>query len=184
MQQCVLITWLCAICMVVSSCGPKKHQIITQPVVIEGISEQRPVDPFVALSVDDIRKNKELYDNRSNENTVHDRHILADDYEARLIDVSIPCGSRLLDQYASAINNNQELVLGYASSLSLSEIELFFIDNMERLGWHCTCHVHGREQLLVFEKPGRVCAITLCAMVDRDDTQSALTKMVLFYTKK
>ena len=181
--------------IVLISCGPKKMQdkivknIPSQNTAIDVAQEvQQPSNPFADLSLDDIRNNREFFeidgtfsDDGSMQHNAQNSHrqMLSDEYEARLIDIAIPFGARLLDQYTEFETNNNEIVLGYVSTMPLAEVIHFYTEHMERLGWSCKCHARGYEQLLFFEKPGRFCGVVISS-VAHQKYSAPLTKMVLF----
>jgi hypothetical protein len=82
--------------------------------------------------------------------------------EARLTDISVPLNAKSIpngfwvDEKESA-----GVMLTYVVSLSLQQIASFYSQEMERLGWDQTVSFDAHEQLLIFEKPGRVCSILL-----------------------
>lgn len=82
--------------------------------------------------------------------------------EARLTDVPIPLNAKpvpkrfWIDEGESA-----GVMLTYVVSTSPQEIVSFYSQEMERFGWDQTACFNAHEHLLIFEKPGRVCSISL-----------------------
>lgn len=82
--------------------------------------------------------------------------------EARLTDIPIPLNAKpvpncfWMDEKESA-----GVMLGYRVTASLQEIVSFYSQEMERFGWDNVVCFDAHEHLLVFEKPGRVCSISL-----------------------
>jgi hypothetical protein len=190
MRQYVLISLLMVVGLVLVSCGPKR----VQEKVIKNLSEQcdtqaKAADPFAELSLDDIRRNIECCDTEiliagETPQDHGNRPIFSDEYEARLTDIAIPFGARLLDHYMNGEGQQQETVLGYLSTMPLADVVAFYTEHMERLGWSCASHVRGHEQLLLFEKPERSCSVVIrsAAHPKRGDTR--LTKIVIFISQK
>lgn len=174
-----LVPFFIFLSIALGSCGPKRVQ---DSPIKKSISEQKTIDPFAALSLDDIRNNIELFDTQVVEAMSSNREVLLDEREARLIDIAIPCGAQLLDQYAAFPIKNNDTVLGYLVSTPLDQIVRFYREHMERLGWVCTCHVCGYEELLVFEKPQQLCSVVLRAMTSQDCASAPITKIVIFYS--
>lgn len=197
MHQYRLIILFLSAGIVLVSCGPKKMQdkiIKNIPSETPNIASdatqkiQEPSNPFADLSIDDIRNNREFFeidsafgdDSGAVSNTENNcRQMRSDEYEARLIDIAIPFGARLLDQYAESETNSNENVLCYVSTMPLAEVVHFYTEHMERLGWVCKCHIHGREQLLFFEKPNRCCGVAISS-VTHQKYSVPITKIVLF----
>lgn len=82
--------------------------------------------------------------------------------EAMLADIPVPLYDQriLLDNTYGSTEQNA-IVLGYKSTLSLEEIIQFYAAEMERLGWWQLMIYKGPESLLNFEKPGRLCTISI-----------------------
>jgi hypothetical protein len=177
--------------IVLVSCGPKRVQekvIRNTNAQLDTQIEAQPVipDTFADLSLDDIRNNIEFFDTEAGE--VYDavqasdrRPMLSDEHEARLIDIAIPFGALLLDQYADCQTQQQnETVLGYVSTTPMADLVTFYTEHMERLGWSCACHVRGYEQLLLFERPERSCSVILRSLARPEHAGTSLTKIVIF----
>ena len=78
--------------------------------------------------------------------------------EARLMDIPVPLGVEPKPELAGDATVDQ-LVLGYVTELDMATLVVFYQREMERLGWQQLSYVAGVEQLLVFSKPGKLCAI-------------------------
>lgn len=82
--------------------------------------------------------------------------------EARLTDIPIPLNAKpvpkrfWVDEKESA-----GVMLVYMVSASPQEIVSFYSQEMERFGWDQTAYFNAHEHLLIFEKPGRVCSLSL-----------------------
>ena|SRR3989304_800271 len=81
--------------------------------------------------------------------------------EAKLSDIPIPISSQPLSEYCTQSATPDEVMLGYHCSLQIDELTQFFTQEMERFGWRYGAQFKGHEQLLNFEKPNRVCSISL-----------------------
>ncbi len=79
--------------------------------------------------------------------------------EAKLTDIPLPVSCTPLPEYYNT--TSERVVLGYRTPLSVDEAGSFYINEMERLGWWCGKQFSGYETLLSFEKPDRVCAVSI-----------------------
>lgn len=175
-----LICVLCLLCLICASCGPKKGN---KPSLVT----HAETDQFSDLSLDDIRKNIELFDviveQQTDEKRSRQKPLSLDEYEARLIDIALPFNATLLDRYLQYEGDEEQVVLGYATSMPLEEVISFYTHEMERLGWSSLCHVRGYETLFVFEKPSRLCSIVLrLDLQSKKRTHNRLTEIVMFLT--
>ncbi len=84
-------------------------------------------------------------------------------FEARLIDVSIPLQAKALKIHEGNFltESSSAMFLVYSSLLSMQEIRAFFATEMERLGWNMTINVQNVESLMVFLKPSKFCVLSL-----------------------
>jgi hypothetical protein len=190
MRQYILISLLMIASIVLVSCGPKR----VQEKVIKNLSEQRDVqtkaaDPFAELSLDDIRRNIECCDTEVliADEVAQDRGnrlMFSDECEARLTDIAIPFGARLLDHYMNGQAQPQETVIGYLSTMKQVDVLAFYTEHMERLGWSCASHVRGYEQFLLFEKPERLCSVVIRSVTDPKRADTIFTKIVIFVSQK
>lgn len=186
MRQYVLISLLLVVGIVLVSCGPKRvrDRVIKNLPAQKQDASIKSVDPFADLSLDDIRNNAEFFDSASVASgdvpCDNSRQMLSDEYEARLIDIAIPFGARLLDAYTDNENKNNEMVFSYVTPMSMEQVVAFYNEQMERLGWSCARHVRGHEQLLLFERPDRSCSITLRSTAHPKRVDMRFTKIVIF----
>ncbi len=83
--------------------------------------------------------------------------------EAKLTDIPPPLQARPLTAYCLPAENKEpdSVTLGYQSTMSVDEIKTFYVQEMERLGWQQMGLFTGRELLLSFEKPERLCTISI-----------------------
>lgn len=82
--------------------------------------------------------------------------------EAKLSDIPIPISSQPILEYCLyETQKPDEIMLGYSCGLSADELMKFFNQEMERSGWRYGAQFNGYEQLLQYEKPNRVCSISL-----------------------
>ena len=78
--------------------------------------------------------------------------------EARLVDVPIPLGAHL----AQATDDGEgSSFISYHTSMPLAELERFYLQQMEQMGWQQLINFHGPEQLIIFERPDRKSAVSL-----------------------
>ncbi|MEX0940033.1 MAG: hypothetical protein WDZ41_01605 [Candidatus Babeliales bacterium] len=77
--------------------------------------------------------------------------------EARIYDIPI-----LIDAMPEKIEEKDSGVfISYKATLSLQDIVHFYEDEMERLGWQLFASFEQFEQLLIFEKPSKIAAISI-----------------------
>jgi hypothetical protein len=104
---------------------------------------------------------------------VHTIHEL----EAKLTDIPIPMQAIPLfsatDQ-DKQLDTFQELCLGYHSELESDEIIKFYNAEMERLGWQQKGIFVQPEALLIFEKPHKICAISIRSKKNSSATHTCL----------
>ncbi len=82
--------------------------------------------------------------------------------EAQLSDIPIPLGSEPINEFftqdpADGIG----VVFGYTNKAEVSKLYDFFKDESIRLGWSFSGGIQSIESLLTFEKPDRICTISL-----------------------
>lgn len=95
--------------------------------------------------------------------------------EAKLIDIPIPFSVQPLPGFGQS--STESVVLGYHTDLSTQAIIDFYHTEMERSGWQQGTRFSGFETLLQFEKPNRVCSISIRPKKNNSD-------MVIFITSK
>ncbi len=109
---------------------------------------------------------------------------LARIYEAKLSDIPIPIGSKPLKQYfKSSKVDSQEAILGYVSDQSMSELIIFFEQQMEQYGWSQAAVISGIEHLIIFEKPDQICVISLRGQ-EGWFYQNGYTQIIIFLNLK
>ena len=87
--------------------------------------------------------------------------------EAKLTDIPIPVASKPIKEYCSSENGT--IILGYHSSVSIEDLISFYQHEMERFGWEYGAQLKGNEVLLNFEKPNRVCSISIRPYIHQND---------------
>ncbi len=102
--------------------------------------------------------------------------------EAKLVDVPIPLYDERLSVEVSDSNRQDNTILGYRSSLTVTAIIDFYVHEMERLGWRQLALFQGTESLVQFESPERLCSIS----IRPSDIQlrQAHTDVVIFVGRK
>ena len=190
-----LISMLLMMAIALGSCSgskqakPKALEVHPSASEAHVLAQHKEANPFADLSLDDIRNNREFFDteiatgDRATQKNDR-RQMLSDEHEARLIDIAIPFGVQFLEQYADSESADNEKVLGYITRMSVTELVGFYTEQMERLGWSCACHVRGYEQLLLFERPDRLCAIVIRSASGAQQGDMPLTKIVVFMSPK
>lgn len=82
--------------------------------------------------------------------------------EAKLSDIPIPISSQPIPEYCvQNMSVPHQVMLGYECTLGADELVKFFNQEMERYGWRYISQFSGQERLMHYEKPNRVCAISL-----------------------
>jgi hypothetical protein len=83
--------------------------------------------------------------------------------EAKLVNVPLPFGLKLLDQSVDNFYiSDDQVVVGYTvTEHALIDIIEFYRVEMERFGWRQLISFNISESILVFERPGRICIISL-----------------------
>lgn len=82
--------------------------------------------------------------------------------EARLTDVPIPLNAKPVPQsFWVDEKESAGVMLTYTVSVPPHEIVSFYSQEMERFGWDHVASFDAHEYLLIFEKPGRVCSVSL-----------------------
>lgn len=96
--------------------------------------------------------------------------------EARLTDVPIPLNAKPIPERCWIDEKESAgVMLTYVVSTSPQEIVSFYVQEMERFGWDQTAYFNAHEHLLIFEKPGRVCSLSLRpvdSLINHSDTTS------------
>lgn len=82
-------------------------------------------------------------------------------HEAMLVDVPIPLYDERIIIPLSDNSEGGTLVFGYKSPLSCEQAIIFFITQMERLGWKHLVTFEGIESILQFESPDRYCTVVV-----------------------
>ncbi len=81
--------------------------------------------------------------------------------EAKLVDIPIPFNAQALPAAFSHDEQNGSYELGYQLSCKADDVEQFYRAEMERLGWNESFSIKGTQTLLVFEKPSRLCILSI-----------------------
>jgi len=148
---CFLIIALC----VLSSCGISK-KIVKRNSSVLHVSEDISSDDVVAAA-----KSKKIIQDccDCSDNDLYQ----AISIETRLTDIPVPLGTCPLTNYFQKEVEADEngLVLGYVCQLNLESLLRFYRREMSYLGWQCISEVDGNEALLLFEKPNRICSVSL-----------------------
>jgi len=86
----------------------------------------------------------------------------AHENEARLIDVPIPIDSTFVaDKAKKGSIDSKCCMLFYSTKKSLQEVKVFYEKEMERFGWRVSAECSDRESTLLFEKPSKVCVVSV-----------------------
>jgi len=95
--------------------------------------------------------------------------------EAKLVDVPIPLGAQVLQSSEGddGVGSRDSSFLLYRTSMAADELEQFYLQQMEQMGWQQAHLFHGPELLINFEKPDRRCAISVRPLA-RESSEVAL----------
>lgn len=97
---------------------------------------------------------------RGNEEMDYRLKVLA--LEAKFSDIPIPLGSEpIYDLFKESPVNDKSILLGYANKAVQSDLCGFFRTEFLRLGWNFMGSLQGVESILTFEKPDRICSVSL-----------------------
>jgi hypothetical protein len=95
--------------------------------------------------------------------------------EAKYSDIPVPLGSEpLYDFFKQAPCDERTTMFGYTNKSDLSELYTYCKTECIRLGWNFIGGMQDVESVLTFEKPDRVCSISLRPL----DDANALIVMV------
>lgn len=86
--------------------------------------------------------------------------------EAMLVDVPLPLYDEriILD---SNPDEDQGIILGYKSSLTVAQVISFFMNEMERYGWKHLITFYATESILQFQSPHSYCTILTQSLENR-----------------
>lgn len=79
-------------------------------------------------------------------------------FEAQLIDIPIPV---MVKPIGADQDADRGVRLVYQSDLLTCQLQIFFMQEMERFGWQLAAQFEGQELLLHFKKPGRFCTVSV-----------------------
>lgn len=80
--------------------------------------------------------------------------------EAKQADIPIPLSAKPLSHHYYV--DADRVMLGYRdTTLSSEDLISYYEQEMERLGWRSIFAVMGTEAVLQFEKPGRLCIVSI-----------------------
>jgi hypothetical protein len=82
--------------------------------------------------------------------------------QARLYDIPVPIMAEPDYNYTWSDDRNGNRVLGFlVTADSTQELVTFYQAHMERLGWRERVIINGREVLIEFEKPEKLCCVSV-----------------------
>lgn len=168
-------TWSLLCVVVLSGCGGTK-KVIHNPDVASVQSDPNSCDIALVYkeqsrkeaALSSVRRIIVTDDQSAADNTV--RRL-----EARSIDLAIPMGVTPLEKYINCTEDG-DFCLAYASDMSLSDLSDFFQKEMERLGWQKKAQYEHHEQLIVYEKPGKIVIVSL-----RPSIKKSFATMLLIF---
>lgn len=127
---------LCACALAIPGCLPKKDS-------------QAAVSKTAAFSLQDLQTNIDIP-----KSIAHDT-----EFEAKLIDIPSMIGSVIIDH--DSIEHDDTLNYSLASCQEQQAVIDFYLQEMECNGWQRISVMQGIESLLLFEKPHKICAISI-----------------------
>lgn len=104
---------------------------------------------------------------------------LVKELEAKLMDIPIPLEVKPINSCFSQDPHEDSCSLGYCVNSTTEDIEQFYLQEMDRLGWKKTFSIHGFEDLIGFEKPTRFSLISL-----RPDPKVDTIRLIIFTGKR
>lgn len=81
---------------------------------------------------------------------------------AKFADIAVPLQARPL-MYGSPENipNGGGTLVAFEVRSSIKPLETLYVTQMESLGWHLLAVTRGAESVLFFDKPQRICSVSL-----------------------
>lgn len=100
--------------------------------------------------------------------------------EAKLSDVPVPLGSCPLRCYFGEknVDSGEAVMLGYMSQQDKNTLITFYEREMFACGWRLMACVNGSDNVMIFEKPDRICAIIL-GSYDVQESMANYNKLVI-----
>lgn len=95
--------------------------------------------------------------------------------EARLLDIPFPINAGPLLNLGLDEEDQRKIVITFSINQDSEDILAFYRSQMECLGWYETALVKGYQTCVLFQKPSRICVITI-----NHFDKSALSEVVLF----
>ena len=86
-------------------------------------------------------------------------HLNVQEHEARLFDIPVPVCA--ISSFQEQDYNPKNFVLIYNVDSSSDELVKFYEKQMERFGWKSLSNSHQQESNLLFEKPSKICLISI-----------------------
>jgi hypothetical protein len=81
--------------------------------------------------------------------------------EAKYNDIPVPLGSEPLYGFFKSSSEEKGIVFGYTNKTDATELYGYFKAEFLRLGWSFMGGIQDIESMLTFEKPDRVCSVSL-----------------------
>jgi len=82
--------------------------------------------------------------------------------EAKLVDIPIPLGAQVMQSCdAESGQDGHDTFLAYRTTMTADELELFYRQQMDQMGWQQTRLFRGPERLANFKKPDKRCSISI-----------------------
>ena len=97
------------------------------------------------------------------------------EHEAKLYDIPIMLNAQ--PEQINTPDDTNQCVLAYTVCNTFDDVQTFYVCQMERLGWQLYSLFDVNERLLIFEKPSKICSVSLRSYKDQ-------TKVIIFYRVK
>jgi hypothetical protein len=94
--------------------------------------------------------------------------------EAKLIDIPTMVGSVMLENDSDQILAEGQLMFACVASQEQSAISDFYNLEMEQLGWQRVAAIQGNEIVLLYQKPKKVCIISIRPLSHRNTDYQSL----------
>ena len=102
-------------------------------------------------------------------------HGMQAEIEAKLMDIPTLIGCSLIDS-GSHFDDCDQLMVSWLCIQNEAQIKEFYLQEMERFGWLLGVQIQGVEHTVLFEKPKKVCIISIRPLIQ--SAKSSFTCLV------
>jgi hypothetical protein len=107
---------------------------------------------------------------------VEQKLLLWKQQEARLYDIPIMMHAYPDYAYQDECKDDYSTFVAYTVPDTCDGVQSYYVQNMERYGWQHAASVDGYEKILVFEKPQKLCIISLRSAFKKGDTKVVIAQ--------